>query len=101
MPDQSNRDSGCHSNNSSSSSSDGAPEEFQVAMDTNENNLWTKDVMDEKLGKTFDFTVMILSFRTDRFGQTVQTQIRLLLEGQSDQGRHCLLLHLHLFEEKP
>ena len=43
---------GCHSNNSSSSSSDGAPpEEFQVAMDTNENNLWTKDVMDEKLGK--------------------------------------------------
>ena len=31
-------------------------------------------------------TVMILSFRTDMSGQTVQTQIRL----QSDQGLHCL-----------
>ena len=46
-------------------------------------------------------TVMILSFRTDRFGQTVQTQIRLLLEEQSDQGLHCLLFHLHLFSEIP
>ena len=25
-------------------------------MDTNENNLWTKDVMDEKLGKTLNVT---------------------------------------------
>ena len=33
--------------------------------------------------------------------QTVQTQIRLLLEEQSDQGLHCLLFHLHLFEEIP
>ena len=41
-------------------------------------------------------TVMIQSFRTDRSGQTVQTQIRLLLEEQSDQGLHCLLFHLHL-----
>ena len=39
--------------------------------------------------------VMILSFRTDRPGQTVQTQIRLLLEEQSDQGLHCLPFHLH------
>ena len=31
-------------------------------------------------------TVMTLSFRTYRSGQTVQTQIRLLLEEQSDQG---------------
>ena len=31
-------------------------------------------------------TVMTLSFRTDRSGQTVQTQIRLLLEEQSEQG---------------
>ena len=31
-------------------------------------------------------TVMILNFRTYRSGQTVQTQIRLLLEEQSDQG---------------
>ena len=42
-------------------------------------------------------TVMILSFRTDRSGQTVQTQIRLFLEEQSDQSRHCLLFHLHIF----
>ena len=33
---------------------------------------------------------MILSFRPDMPGQTVQTQIRLLLEEQSDQGLHCL-----------
>ena len=40
-------------------------------------------------------TVMILSFRTDMLGQTVQTQIRLLLEEQSDQGLHCLPFRLH------
>ena len=34
-------------------------------------------------------TIMILNFRTDRHGQTVQTQIRLLLKEQSDQGLHC------------
>ena len=34
--------------------------------------------------------------QTDRPWQTVQTQIRLLLEEQSDQGQHCLSLHLHL-----
>ena len=39
-------------------------------------------------------TVMILSFRTDMPGQTVQTQIRLLLEEQSDQGLHCLPFRL-------
>ena len=31
-------------------------------------------------------------------GQTVQTQIRLLLEEQSDQGLQCLLFHLHHFD---
>ena len=41
------------------------------------------------------YTVMILSFRTDMPGQTVQTQIRLLLEEQSDQGLHCLPFRLH------
>ena len=46
-------------------------------------------------------TVVILSFGTDRSRQTVQTQVRLLLEEQSDQGLHCLLFHLHLFEEIP
>ena len=40
-------------------------------------------------------TVMTLSFRTDMSGQTVQTQIRLLLEEQSDRGLHCLLFRLH------
>ena len=39
--------------------------------------------------------VMILSFRTDMPGQTVQTQIRLVLEEQSDQGLHCLPFCLH------
>ena len=36
------------------------------------------------------------SFQTDRSGQTVQTQIRQLLEEQSDQGLHCLQFRLHL-----
>ena len=45
--------------------------------------------------------LMTLSFRTDRSGQTVQTQIRLLLEEQSDQGLHCLLFHLHHFDKMP
>ena len=31
-------------------------------------------------------------------GQTVQTQIRLLLEEQSDQGLHCLPFRLHLLD---
>ena len=43
-------------------------------------------------------TITTLSFRTYRSGQTVQTQIRLLLEEQSDQGLHCLLFNLHLFD---
>ena len=37
------------------------------------------------------------SFRTDMSGQTVQTQIRLLLEEQSDQGLHYLPFDLHRF----
>ena len=41
------------------------------------------------------YTVMIKSFRTDMSGQTVQTQIRLLQEEQSDQGLHCLPFCLH------
>ena len=31
----------------------------------------------------------------------VQTQIRLILEEQSDQGLHCLLFHLHHFDKIP
>ena len=38
-------------------------------------------------------TVMILSFQTDRSGQTVNTQIRLILK---DRGLHCLSFSLHL-----
>ena len=38
---------------------------------------------------------MILRFGTDMPGQTMQTQIRLLLEEQSDQGLHCLPFRLH------
>ena len=36
--------------------------------------------------ETSFITVMILSFRTERSRQTVQTKIGLLLEEQSDQG---------------
>ena len=43
-------------------------------------------------------TVIFLNFRTDRSGQTVQTQIRLLLDEQSDQGLHCLRFPLHLLD---
>ena len=46
-------------------------------------------------------TAMPLSFWTDRSGQTVQNQIRLLQEEQSDQGLHCLLFHLHHFDKIP
>ena len=42
--------------------------------------------------------VMILSFQTDKSGQTVQTQIRLLLEEQSHQGLHGLLFRMHLLD---
>ena len=48
--------------------------------------------------QSVSITVMILSFRTDRSGQTVQTQIRLLLEEQSYQGLHCLPFQLHLLD---
>ena len=51
--------------------------------------------------KPFTHTVMTYDFWTHGSGQTVQTQIRLLLEEQSDQGLHCLLFHLHLFDEIP
>ena len=48
---------------------------------------------------------MILSFRIDRSRQTVQTQIRLLLEEQSDHGLHCLqfprIFCMHYFKENP
>ena len=45
--------------------------------------------------------VMNLCFRTHVSWHTVQIQIRLLLEEQSDQGLHCLLFNLHLFDKIP
>ena len=44
------------------------------------------------------YTIKILNGMTDRSEQTVQTQIRLLLKEQSDQGLHCLPFHLHLLD---
>ena len=44
---------------------------------------------------------MTLNFRTDISGQTVQTEIRLLLEEQSDQYLHCSLFHLQYFDKIP
>ena len=41
-------------------------------------------------------SVQNLCFGTDRPEHTVQTQIRLLLNEQSDQGLHCLPFYLHL-----
>ena len=46
-------------------------------------------------------TVITLNFWTDKSGQTVQTQIRLPLQEQSDQGLRCLLFHLHVFDKIP
>ena len=43
--------------------------------------------------KEYPGKILFLSFQTDRSGETVQTQIRLLLMEQSDQGLHCLQLH--------
>ena len=40
------------------------------------------------------YTVKLLNVGTDRAEQTVQTQIRLLLKEQSDQGLHYLPFHL-------
>ena len=44
------------------------------------------------------YYVIFHSIWTDRSGQTVQTQIRLLLQVQSDQDLHCLDFCLHHLE---
>ena len=46
-------------------------------------------------------TVIILSFLTHMSWQTVQIQIKLHLEEQSDQGLHCLLFNLHCLMKYP
>ena len=58
---------------------------------------FTEDDMKKEFSVSDD--VMTLSFQTDTSGQTVQTQIRLLLEEQPDQGLHCLLFHSHHFNK--
>ena len=57
--------------------------------------------VESNIENSFHDTVMIQSFRTDWSRQIVQTEIRLLLREQSDQGIHCLLFHLQLFDEIP
>ena len=49
----------------------------------------------KKKKKNVYTTVIFISFRTDGSGQTVHTQIRLLLEEHSDQGLHCLPFRLY------
>ena len=58
---------------------------------------WSKDGLWYDMTRPYS-TVMTISFQTDRPGQTVQTQIRLLLQEQSDQGLHCLQFPLHLLD---
>ena len=48
--------------------------------------------------KFYSLKVIVLKFGAPKFPakkymQTVQTQIRLLLKEQSDQGLHCLPVH--------
>ena len=57
---------------------------FQQSKQLNDPNFFASVSLQLK-----STTVMILSFRTNRSGQTVQTQIRLLLEEQCDQGLPC------------
>ena len=54
------------------------------------------DKLAKEAAEEAENTVIILNIGTDRSEQTVQTQIRLLLMEQSDQGLLCLLFCLHL-----
>ena len=58
----------------------------------------TKPAQNKRQAACRASTVMFLSFRTDRSGQTEQIQIRLLLEEKSHQGLHCLQCPLHLLD---
>ena len=58
-------------------------------------NFGTNPHKRNQLHGLLDHTIMILRFRTDMPGKTVQTQIRLLQEEQSDQGLHYLPFRLH------
>ena len=71
-------------------------------METFEKNVKTlngiRNARFEYHNQQIHIIVIFLSIRTDRSGQTVQTQIRLLLQEQSDQGLHCLQFPLHLLD---
>ena len=64
-----------------------------------EKNIWNRVKVKRRVQCILlvSFSTCNDPFWTNRSGQTVQTQIRLLLEEQYDQGLHCLLFHLHLF----
>ena len=47
-------------------------------------------------GETQNFILIKLPY--EKSEQTMQTQIRLLLQEQSDQGLHCLPFHLHFLD---
>ena len=72
-------------------------QQFRFLLRNKNSHFTHNEVWRSSLSQSFKIstTVMILSFRTDRPRQTVQTQIRLLLEQQSDQGLHCLPFRLH------
>ena len=61
-------------------------------------SIISKYLQQKETGYLVITTEMIQSFRRDRPGQTVQTQIRLFLEEQSDLGLHCLQFPLHLLD---
>ena len=68
---------------------------------THNQSLLQSNKLKSRLNTKFWCTVMNLSFWTDRSGQTVQIQIRLLLEEQSDQGLRCSVFYLHHFDKIP
>ena len=51
-----------------------------------------------KCASSTHYTIRILGTGADRSEQIVQTQIRLLLKDQSDQGLHCLPVHVQLLD---
>ena len=64
-------------------------------------HIWVKVLLSLIGGiiiKYYNNTVKSLSFGTNMPGQTVQTQIRLFLKEQSDQGLHCLPFQPHLLD---
>ena len=58
--------------------------------------LGTSDLVQNSHGKCAVGVQAIQCRGTSRSEQTVQSQIRLLLKGEPDQGLHCLPLHLNL-----